>query len=545
MSEALVRVSHLCFSWPDGTTVLADVSFALGPSSTGLVALNGAGKSTLLKLLAGRLTASSGTIDIRGKLAWLPQHLPLATSSTVADVLEVTPVLLALDAISAGKGTPEHFDIVDGDWNVRERVYAILDRLGLGHVALERPLSTLSGGQVMSLGLASCLMQRPDILLLDEPTNHLDTSSRERLYRVLNEWKGCLIVASHDRELLRTTEHIAELSRGDLRWFGAGYDAYRDTVSTEQNAFAGQVQNLRSEVRREKRDKQDARERAERRAGNAARSLPDAGLSRLAAGLRKRHAQVSAGKADELHEHRLASMQSRLADAASELESLPSLDFTLPATRVPARRVLFACENMQVCHGERALFGDNGLTMSIRGPERIALSGDNGSGKTTLLRIMAGERSADAGVVRVAQGGVTYLSQRLELADTTRTVAQCLADYAPGMPAQERANLLARLHFRGDRMHLAVAGLSGGERLRVVLACVLHAEVAPQFLLLDEPTNNLDLAGISQLGEALRAFEGAMVVVSHDAAFLATIGVTRRCVLGSPGERAQSLGHKR
>lgn len=531
MFEAHICVSSLSFAWPDGTAVLADLSFALGPSRTGLVAPNGAGKSTILKLLAGELQPSAGTIAVRGMRAYLPQHLPSTEAATVADVLDITPKLVALEAILAGHGTPAQLDIVDGDWDVRERAHAVLTRLGLADVALDRELATLSGGQVMSLGIAAKLMQRPDVLLLDEPTNNLDAASRNRLYRVLAEWQGCLVVASHDRELLRGMDQIAELSRGNVRWFGGGYDSYRDTVDTEQRALAEQVQNLRSEVRREKRDKQEARERAERRAGNAARGLSDAGLSRIAAGNLKRGAQVSAGKADGLHADRLAKVRTRLADAARDLDVPTSLDFTLPATRVPTQRVLFSCEHLQIWHGERPLFGEDGLTMAIRGPERIALSGDNGSGKTTLLRVMAGERSADSGSIRRGEGRVAYLSQRLELADPTRSVAECLADYAPGMPAQERANLLARLHFRGERMQLPVADLSGGERLRAVLACVLYADVAPQLLLLDEPTNNLDLTSVRQLEEALRAYEGALVVVSHDAAFLGNIGLTRRLAL--------------
>jgi ATPase subunit of ABC transporter with duplicated ATPase domains len=531
MSEARIRVSNLFFAWPDGTPVVADLSFALGPSRTGLVARNGAGKSTILKLLAGELQPSAGTVDVRGTRAYLPQHLPLVDAATVADVMGIASKLTALEAILAGHGTPAQMDAVDGDWSVRERAHAVLTRLGLLDVALDRTLGTLSGGQVMSLGIAAKLVQRPEVLLLDEPTNNLDFASRNRLYQVLAEWQGCLVVASHDRELLRDMDQIAELSRGNVRWFGGGYDSYRDTVDTEQRALAEQVQNLRSEVRREKRDKQEARERAERRAASAVRGLADAGLPRIAAGNLKRGAQVSAGKADGLHADRLARVRTRLADAAGDLEVPATLDFTLPATRVPAQRVLFSCEHMQIRHGEKPLFGEDGLTFSLRGPERIALSGDNGSGKTTLLRVMAGERSPDSGVVRRGEGRVAYISQRLELADPTRSVAECLADYAPGMPAQERSNLLARLHFRGERMQLPVADLSGGERLRAVLACVLHAETAPQLLLLDEPTNNLDLASIGQLEEALRSYEGALVVVSHDAAFLGNMGLTRRLAL--------------
>lgn len=181
------------------------------------------------------------------------------------------------------------------------------------------------------------------------------------------------------------------------------------------------------------------------------------------------------------------------------------------------------------------LFGDEGVSLSIRGPERIALLGGNGVGKTTLLRILAGEAIPFDGALRRAPGRVAYLSQRLELLDLSRSVAENFAQATPGMPVHERANRLARLQFRGARMHLPVGNLSGGERLRAVLACVLHADPAPQLLLLDEPTNNLDLGAIGQLEQALRAYEGAMMVVSHDDEFLNAIGVNRRLMLSHDG----------
>ena len=163
----------------------------------------------------------------------------------------------------------------------------------------------------------------------------------------------------------------------------------------------------------------------------------------------------------------------------------------------------------------------------IRGPERIGLSGANGAGKTTLLRQIAGDLAPPSGRVRHGAGRVAWLSQRLDLLDPDSTVAEGLAHFAPQMPAPERAKLLARLQFRGERMDLPIRALSGGERLRVVLACVLHAEPAPQLLLLDEPTNNLDLTTIAHLEQSLLAYQGALVVVSHDEAFLDAIGLTR------------------
>ncbi|MCO5994897.1 ribosomal protection-like ABC-F family protein [Actinoallomurus rhizosphaericola] len=527
MSDAFIVCSNLSFSWPDDTPVFQDLSFSVGGGRTGLVAPNGAGKSTLLKLIAGELRPGGGTVSVEGVPGYLPQTLPLTGDLTVAEVLEVAPVIRAIDAIEAGDASEENFAVVGDDWDIEERTQAQLDRLGLGDVALDRCLRTLSGGQIVSLGLAAQLLKRPDVLLLDEPTNNLDLDARRRLYAVLDDWKGCLLVVSHDRALLDRMDRIAELDRGEVRYYGGNFTAYEDAVQAEREVAEKNVRSAEQEVKREKREMQQARERAERRASNAARNLQNAGLPKILAGARKRRAQESAGRADETHAARVAGARARLDEASRALRDDQKITLELPGTNVPAGRTVFVGEGMRVRHGERAVFAGDGVDLIIRGPERIALTGPNGGGKSTLLRLIGGELDPDGGTTRRADGRVAYLSQRLDLLDPDRTVAENLAAYAPGMPESQRMHLLARFLFRGSRIHLPVGVLSGGERLRATLACVLFAEPAPQLLLLDEPTNNLDLVSVGQLESALNAYEGAFVVVSHDERFLAEIGVSR------------------
>ncbi|MFI1658231.1 ABC-F family ATP-binding cassette domain-containing protein [Streptomyces sp. NPDC020472] len=527
MSDAAIVCSNLSFTWPDDTPVFDDLSFSVPSGRTGLVAPNGSGKSTLLKLIAGELKPATGTVSVDGILGHLPQSLPLTGNLTVAEVLGIAGVIRALDAVESGDVAEEHFATIGDDWDIEERTRAQLDRLGLPDLALDRSLSTLSGGQVVSLGLAAQLLRRPDVLLLDEPTNNLDLEARHKLYDVLSDFSGCLLLVSHDRALLDRMERVAELGSGELRLYGGDFTAYEEAVRVEQEAAEKNVRNAEQELKREKREMQQARERADRRASNAAKNLKSAGLPRIFAGNMKRGAQEAAGRAGQMHASRVSEAKARLDEAGRALREEQRLTLELPDTRVPVGRNLFLGEGMQVRLGDGDAFAPGGVDLAVRGPERIALTGPNGAGKTTLMRLITGDLAPDSGEIKRNGGRIAYLSQRLDLLDPDLTVAENFARSAPARPEAERMNLLARFLFRGPRAHLPVGVLSGGERLRATLACVLCAEPAPQLLLLDEPTNNLDLVGVGQLESALDSYQGAFLVVSHDERFLTEIGVDR------------------
>ncbi|MBN3509865.1 ABC-F family ATP-binding cassette domain-containing protein [Mycolicibacterium nivoides] len=522
-----VVCSHLSFSWPDDVELFSDLSFSVGPGRTGLVAPNGAGKSTLLKLIAGEYRPSAGSVTVDGAVGYLPQSLPFTADLTVAAVLGVAPVLDALAALADGDAGEDVFATIGDDWDIEERSRAQLDRLGLDGLALDRRLGTLSGGEVVSLGLAAQLLKRPSVLLLDEPTNNLDSGARHRLYDAIDSYTGCLLVVSHDRVLLDRMDQIAELYRGEIIFYGGNFTAYQETVEAAQVVAEGNIRNAEQQLKREKRQMQEARERAARRSSTAARNVKDAGLPKIVAGKLKRDAQESAARADDVHARRVDDARSRLDEAERALRDDKVIALDLPDTVVPAGRTVFTGEGLQISRGGRKLFADNGIDFSIRGPERIALTGPNGAGKSTLLRIIDGSLEPDSGAVQRVDGRIASLSQRLDLLAEDRTVAESLAAAAPSLSHTRRMHLLAQFLFRGDRIHLPVAALSGGERLRATLACVLYAEPAPQLLLLDEPTNNLDLVSVGQLESALNAYRGAFVVVSHDDRFLDAIGIDR------------------
>jgi ATPase subunit of ABC transporter with duplicated ATPase domains len=520
--------SHLSFRWPDDTPLFEDLSFTVPGGRTGLVAPNGVGKSTLLRLLAGELRATAGGVAIEGRVGYLPQNLPFDADRTVADVLGVAPVVAALDALAAGDASDAVFAAIGDDWDVEDRLRAHLDRLGLSHVTLNRTLGSLSGGEVVAVGLAAHLLRRPDVLLLDEPTNNLDADARQRLHGALDGFAGALLVVSHDRELLDRMDRIAELHRGEIIYYGGTFTDYENAVEAARHTAEADVRNAEQLLKRERREMQQARERAARRSSTAVRNVKDAGLPKIVAGKLKRDAQESAAKADDVHAKRVDGARTRLELAERTLRDDDAIVVDLPDTDVPAGRTVLVVRGLRYRIGDRELFTDRGINMDIGGPERVALTGANGSGKSTLLRIVYGDLEPSAGDVQRTDGRIAYLSQRLDVLEPERTVAENLAAFAPGLGRTRHMHLLAQFRFRDEHLNLPVGALSGGERLRATLACVLNAEPAPQLLLLDEPTNNLDLVSVRQLETALNAYRGAFIVVSHDERFLDAIGVARR-----------------
>ncbi|MFD5322456.1 ABC-F family ATP-binding cassette domain-containing protein [Streptomyces sp. NPDC127092] len=516
-----ITCTSLSFSWPDGTAVLDDFRLAVGPGRTGLVGLNGSGKSTLLKLIAGELTPSAGTVRIAGEVGYLPQNLVLNTGLRVDQVLGIDTTRAALHAIESGDTAEEHFAAVGDDWDVEERALAVLDQLGLGHIGLDRTIGEISGGESVLLRLAALLLARPEVLLLDEPTNNLDLHARRRLYEAVDAWSGVLVVVSHDRELLERVDQIADLREGEVTWYGGAWSDYRAALAAEQEAAERMVRVAEADVQRQKRELQEAHAKLARRRRYAQKSYENKVVPKIVANNRRAAAEVSSGKHRALHADRLAEARSRLDAAVEAVRDDDEIRIELPRTTVHPGRDVLLLRDLELPYGARV-----GGEFELRGPERVALLGRNGAGKTTLLRTIAGELAPVAGeaAVRVP---MRFLPQRLDVLDDERSVVENVARFAPGATVNEIRARLARFLFRGARADRPAGTLSGGERFRATLAALLLAEPAPQLLLLDEPTNNLDLASVRSLTSALDAYDGALVVVSHDVPFLESLGITR------------------
>ncbi|MGA5168579.1 MULTISPECIES: ABC-F family ATP-binding cassette domain-containing protein [Streptomyces] len=516
-----ITCTDLSFSWPDGTEVLDGFQLAVGPGRTGLIGLNGSGKSTLLKLVAGELTPTGGTVRTAGELGYLPQNATLDTALRVEQALGIAATRAALHAIEGGDASEEHFTVIGDDWDVEERARATLDQLGLGHIGLDRTIGEVSGGECVLLRLAALLLARPEVLLLDEPTNNLDLHARRRLYAAVSAWSGVLVVVSHDRELLELVDQIADLRDGEVTWYGGAYSAYEEALAAEQDAAERMVRVAEADVQRQKRELADAQVKLARRKRYGQKMYESKREPKIVMGARKRAAQESAGKHRTMHAQKLAEARERLDEAVEAVRDDDEIRVELPYTTVPPGRDVLLLRDLELRYGGRV-----GGEWELRGPERVALVGRNGAGKTTLLRTVAGELPPVAGVVE-AHVPLRFLPQRLDVLDDGLSVVENVARYAPEATNNRIRARLARFLFRGARADQPAGTLSGGERFRAALAALLLAEPAPQLLMLDEPTNNLDMASVRKLVAALDAYEGALIVASHDLAFLESIGITR------------------
>ncbi|MFB8028540.1 MULTISPECIES: ABC-F family ATP-binding cassette domain-containing protein [unclassified Streptomyces] len=530
-STTHILCSSLSFAWPDGSDVFDDFQLAVGPGRTGLIGLNGCGKSTLLKLIAGELTPTAGHITTAGDIGHLPQDLVLDTALRVDEVLGVATARAALRAIEAGDAREEHFAAFGDDWDVEERALAVLGQVGLAGTGLDRTTGELSGGECVLLRLAALLLARPSVLLLDEPTNNLDLHARARLYDAVDAWTGVLVVVSHDRELLERVDRIADLRDGAVTWYGGALSGYEQALAVEQEAAERMVRVAEADVRRQKRELADAQVKLSRRKRYGQKMWDTKREPKAVMAQRRRTAQESAGKHRIMHTERLADAEERLDEAVGAVRDDEAIRIELPHTRVHPGLGVLVLRDLELAHGPRVR-GE----WDLRGPERIALVGRNGAGKTTLLRTIAGELAPVAGKAS-CQVPVGFLPQRLDVLDDSLSLVDNVARVAPGMTANGIRARLAHFLFKGGRADRPAGTLSGGERLRAALAALLLADPAPRLLMLDEPTNSLDLSGVRRLTSALTAYQGALIVASHDLAFLGSLGITRWLLLDADGLR--------
>ncbi len=471
-----------------GRTILDGATAKLPPKSrVGLIGRNGAGKTTLVRVIAGMLEPDTGSVDMpRGsRLGYIAQEAPAGAATPFETVLAADTERAALMHEAETSHDPDRLGEIHERLNAIDahtapsRAARILVGLGFDEEAQHRPLDSFSGGWRMRVALASLLFSQPDLLLLDEPSNHLDLEAVLWLEDFLQSYPATIVLVSHERDFLNNVvDHILHLERGKTWLYPGGYDAFE-------------------------------RQRAERQAQAAsARAKQQAEREKLQDYIARNSARASTAKQAQSRAKALARMQ-----PIAEIVDDPSLSFDFPNPE-ELRPPLITLDMAAVGYGETAIL--KRLNLRLDPDDRIALLGRNGNGKTTLARLLAAQLAPMEGAMTATgRMKVGYFTQyQVEELDTGDTPLQHMTrTMKSATPGAVRAQL-GRFGFSGDKATTQVGKLSGGERARLALALITRD--APHLLILDEPTNHLDVDAREALVQALNAYSGAVVIVSHD-----------------------------
>jgi len=528
----MLEAQHISMS-RGGKTLLADASCMIGRSEkVGIVGANGAGKTTFLRVLRGELEPDAGVVFRPKRIGYLGQERLADALLTGADdgadpaSVTVREVMLSgrdlarladelrrleaalatttgdeLDAVLARYGDAEERFQRLGGYDAEHEIGALLEGLGLAEVALEQPIATLSGGQKTRLALARTLFTTHDLLLLDEPTNHLDGPAIVWLMEYLARYEGAVIIVSHDLELLdRAISRILHLDSATrtLTAYTGNYTSYqRQRMQNEARAVA-QTERLQTKITQ---------------------------LEDQANWMRGKTAKMA--RRAKVMDHRIE----RLRDEAPDVSALPRRERVFHAALPVARqsgRLVFTVEQLAKSYDEKQVFSN--LSFELERGKRLAVIGRNGAGKTTLLRILAGLTPPTGGrIITGPMVDVGYYAQEheslhmqmtlLEELRLAATESEHLADKVPNDGALR--SLLGRFMFSGPQAFQKVGSLSGGEKTRLALAKLMLGGY--NTLLLDEPTNNLDPHARDQVCATLAAYQGTLIVVSHDVQFVETL----------------------
>lgn len=531
---SIIQINNLSYVIEPNMTLFKDFSIGLGKEKTGLVGRNGTGKTTLLQIITGNLAPTSGSVTTSGIIAYLPQNPPINTHTTVAALLGIEEKLKALTQYFQGSDDPSLLKIINNSWDIQEKANATLHALGLEHLDLLRSTENLSGGEITQILLTKSFLANPDFLILDEPTNNLDTSARSKLFTYLKNWNHSLLLVSHDRHLLSLMDQILEITPKTIKLYGVNYSQYEIIKAQELLAAEHEFDSAKRELKKTERSIKDAKRLKQQRDKAGHKKALSTGVPKMLRGAMKDSASKTDSRQQISDERRLQEAQERKDQSWEQIELIQSLNIDLSNTTVPNGKIILSIKDLSFRYSDNTPLIVNNFNLTIAGPERIALSGKNGSGKTTLLKLITKILTPISGTLKLGTPFIAYIDQHQQSLNPILSILDNFKKINPSMPETEARHALAKFLFPNTQAYKIVQNLSGGEKLRATLACLLSSSTPPQLLILDEPTNHIDLDSLKQIENALNLYQGAILVISHDPTFLSNINIEKTICLSNP-----------
>lgn len=503
----ILSCQNICKSFQE-KNILKNVSFHIeDQDKAAIVGINGAGKTTLLRIITGEIAADEGNVTLskNKSFGYLAQHQSVDSNNTIYnELLTVKQELIDLEAriretelemktasgetlerLMAAYSMLTHRFESNGGYSYRSELVGVLKGLGFSEEDFSKSISTLSGGQKTRVALGKLLLLKPDLIMLDEPTNHLDMSSISWLETYLLNYKGAVIIVSHDRYFLdRISNKIIELDQTKATVFPGNYSNYAVKKEALRSAQLKAYMNQQQEIKHQE---------------------------EVIAKLKSFNREKSIKRAESREK-----MLDKIERLEKPTEARTDMHISLEPKYVSGNDVL-SVENLSKSFDSLRLFEDIGFTLK-RG-EHVAVIGDNGTGKTTILKIINGLLAPDSGTIRLGTNvHIGYYDQEHHVLHMEKTLFEEISDDYPYLTNTEIRNTLAAFLFTGDDVFKRIGDISGGERGRVSLAKLMLSE--SNFLILDEPTNHLDIASKEILEDALNRYTGTILYVSHDRYFI-------------------------
>lgn len=528
----MLTLQGVTYTHPNQDVLFSDLNLLIPKSQkAALIGNNGVGKSTLLKIATGNLLPTSGAVKRDSKLYYVPQIFGQYHNYSIAKALGIADALRAFYAILAGEITDENLTILNEDWTIEERCQEALAAWELDGLDLFQEMATLSGGQQTRVFLAGIAMHQPELVLMDEPTNHLDWWSRDKLYHYLQTTRQTLLIVSHDSTLLNLMDHVYELQANGITAYGGNYGFYLEQKMLADEALSQEVKNKEKLLRKAKEVERESIARQQKLDARGKRKQEKAGLSTIMMNTLKNNAEKSTSKMKGVHAEKLSHISKALTQLRAALPDRDQMKIDFEHSALPKGKTLLMAKGINFSFKEQLLWPQD-LNFELRSGDRYVLEGKNGTGKTTLIQLMLGELEPKVGIIHRADLQYLYIDQDYGLINNSLTVYEQAQQFNTGALQEHAIKMrLSRFLFTKESWDKPCRALSGGEKMRLMLCALTIGNSTPDLMILDEPTNNLDMKNLEILTDAIAAYQGTLVVVSHDTYFLEQLGIKQKIVL--------------